>query len=224
MKKDISHTISSRYIMLGALGFLILPGITFAVAQPILDLVGFIETVISAMFPIFMAVGILVFGYNIFKYLTSKNQADQNVFKSGIINSLVALFVLFVFFGVIKLLAGSLGITQLGGGIGTSSPEGLANGSGGVSTFRNILLTVSAFISQRVIPIMIGAAILFFMGNTIISMTKGDNEQEREKLNSYLRWGILALFVLFTLFSLVGFLTGSFFGTRPLIPQFETSE
>lgn len=211
--------------MLGALGFLVLPGITFAAAQPIVNLVSMIESIFSALFPLAIAAGVLVFGYNIFNYLRSKDLADQNLFKGGIINSLSALFVLFVFFGLIKVLARSLGIPELGVDLGTANnSDAFATASGGIATFRNIALQISKFVSQRIIPLMIAAGILFFMGNTVIAMTKGDQEKEREELNKYLRWGLLALFVLFTAISLVGFLTGSFFGTRPLIPQFETSE
>jgi uncharacterized membrane protein YjfL (UPF0719 family) len=65
---------------------------------------------------------------------------------------------------------------------------------------------------------------LFFIGNIIISMSKSDVEAERTKLNQYMKWGILALFLLLTLFSVVSLFTGSLFGTGAVIPQFPTSE
>jgi magnesium-transporting ATPase (P-type) len=225
MKKSFSSIISLRSEILVSLGILMLPGVTFAVAQPIISLVSLLESIITALFPIIIAFGILVFGYNIFNYLRSKDLANQNLYKGGIINSLGALFILFVFYGVIKVVARSLGIPELGVDLGTANnTDAFASASGGIATLRNIALQIAKFTSERVIPIMIAIGILFFMGNTVIAMTKGDQEKEREELNKYLRWGLLALFVLFTAISLVGFLTGSFFGTRPLIPQFETSE
>jgi magnesium-transporting ATPase (P-type) len=214
----------SSKLLLGSLGVLLIPGVTFAVAQPIVNLVVLIESIFTALFPIIVAFGVLVFGYNIFNYIRSSDLANQNLYKGGIINSLIALFVIFTFFGMIKILSTSLGIPQLGVDLGTANnTDAFAEGSGGIATVRNISLRIAKFTSQRVIPIMVAGAVLFFMGNTVISMTKSDQEKEREELNKYLRWGLLALFVLFTAISLVGFLTGSFFGTKPLIPQFQTS-
>jgi hypothetical protein len=215
----------SSKLLLGSLGVLLIPGVTFAVAQPILNLVSLIESIFTALFPIIVAVGVLVFAYNIFNYMRSSNLADQNLYKGGVVNSLIALFVVFTFFGIIKVLSTSLGIPQLGADLTTANnSDAFGNGSGGIATLRNISLGVAKFTSQRVIPIMVACAVLFFMGNTVISMTKTDQEKEREELNKYLQWGLLALFVLFTAISLVGFLTGSFFGTKPLIPQFQTSD
>ena len=207
-----------------ALVFLAIPGIAFAAPQSIINLVTLIETIVQALFPISVAIAVLMFGYNIAKYLTSKNLADQNVYKAGILNSVLALFIIFVFVGIITVLAKSLGIANLGGTIGVSDPSGVANGSGGISTFRNIALSVASFISKRVIPILIACAMLFFIGNIIISMSKSDVEAERTKLNQYMKWGILALFLLLTLFSVVSLFTGSLFGTGAVIPQFPTSE
>jgi hypothetical protein len=222
MKYSFSRNNYIQYGFLAMLGFVMIPSIAFAAPQSIINLVTLVETIIQALFPIAVAVAVLTFGYNIAKYLTSKNLADQNVYKAGILNSALALFIIFVFLGVITVLANSLGIGSLGGNIGVSDPSGVAAGSGGVSTFRNIALSVAGFISKRVIPIMVACAMLFFIGNIIISMSKSDVEAERTKLNQYMKWGIIALFLLLTLFSVVGMFTGSLFGTGAIIPQFQT--
>lgn len=224
MKKHIL-SFSKLGLSLLTAAVLIVPAFAFA-QEPstVIKLVSLVETIISTLFPIVTAVAILVFGYNIGKYMTSKTQADQNVYKSGIVNSLIALFIVFVLFGLIRVLANSLGIPSLGVDITVADPSGLGGGSGGISTFRNIALTISEFISVRVIPILIACATLFFLGNVVVSMSKSDVEAERTKLNAYLKWGVLALFVLLTLFSIVGFFTGSLFGTAAVIPQFPTSE
>ncbi len=215
----------NRTGMVGVLLLTGIPGIASAAPQPIVNLVVLIESIFSALFPIIVAFGVLAFGYNIFNYMRAKDLQDQNLYKGGIINSLIALFIIFTFFGIIKIFAASFGITQLGADLGTANnTDAFGQGSGAIYSIRNLALQIAKFTSQRIIPLMVAGAVLYFMGNTVIAMTKSDQEKEREELNKYLRWGLLALFVLFTAISLVGFLTGSFFGTRPLIPQFETSE
>ncbi len=213
-------------VALVAMVTFIIPHVSFAAPTAVINLVSLLESIISALFPVIVAIGILVFGYNIGKYLTSKDLADQNLYKSGIVNSIIALAVVFTIFGIIKLLASSLGISTLGVGITVSNPDaGLGSGTAdGINTFRYYALEISKFISGRIIPIMVASALLFFVGNVVISMTKSDVEAERTKLNQYLRWGVVALFILLTLFSVVGFFTGSLFGTGAIIPQFPTSD
>ena len=225
MKKNSSLKNISKASLLLSMMVLIMPVIAFAdTPTVILDIVGFADTVIKAIFPILTALGILAFGYNIAKYLTSKDIVDQNVYKAGILNSLFALFIMFVIVGLITVLANSLGIPALGVDISVADKSGLVGGSGGIGTFRNYALGIARFLTQRIIPILIACALMFFLGNIVISMTKSNVEAERTKMNDYLKWGILALFLLLTLFSIIGMVTGTFFGQGAIIPQFQTSE
>lgn len=199
------------------------PLVTFA-DNGLVKFVTLAEGIIQALFPIMVAVAILTFGYNLVKYLTAKDQIDQSVHKTGLFNSMIGIFVIFVIVGLITILAHSLGIPSLGADITVSDSSGLEAGSGGIATFRHIALNISKFISARIIPILVACSLLFFFGNIIISISKSNVEEERTKLNAYLRWGILALFLLLTVFSIVGIFTGSLFGTSAVIPQFPTSD
>lgn len=211
--------IKTKTIGIVAFIMLIVPHITFA-ANAIVSFVAFLERMINALFPLMIAAAILAVGWNLVRYLSSKTSTDQDVYKAGILNSILGLFVIFITVGLIRVLAKSIGV-DLGSTIGIADDSGLGMGAQG--SFRYIALTVAKFLSSRVVPIMIACALLFFFGNVIISMTKSNVEEERTKLNEYLKWGILALFLILTLFSVVGLFTGSFFGIGAIIPQFPTS-
>jgi hypothetical protein len=219
MKKIISNNSTAFNFSLIMVGLMVVPVVASA-ASAIVNFVTFIETLMSAAFPILTGLGIVVFGYNVMKYLTSKNLSDQNLYKAGIWNSLIALFIIFVLFGLIRVVANSLGIPVLGTDIGIAT--GKIGDGNGITSFREIALTIARFGAQRFIPIMIGGAVLFFIGNIVISMTKSDNEEERTNMNAYLKWGFIALFVLLTFFGIVSLFTGSLFGTKAIIPQFQT--
>lgn len=206
---------------------MVIPELVFAQAgsPTIVTIVAAVEGVITALFPIITALAILAFGYSLAKYLAAKDLADQSVYKAGLINSIIAIFVLFTVVGLVTVLARSLGIPNLGVDITTSTTAGISPGTAsGISTFRNLALAVSKFVSTRIIPIMLAGAILFFFGNIVIGITKNDQEAERTQLNAYLKWGILAIFIILTFFSIVSIFTGSLFGTKAVIPQFQTSE
>jgi hypothetical protein len=212
----------SKYIFVSIAILALIPGVIFAAGTAITNLVALIETILKALFPIMTALGILVFGYNVIKYLTSKTLSDQNFYKSGLLNSLFALFIFFTIIGLVSILARSIGIPALGEDLGLVGGQTAATGTGAISTFRGIALSISSFISNRIIPIMIAVALLAFLGNIVISMSKSDEEKERTVMNQYLRWGILGVFVLLTFFSIVSIFTGSLFGFKAVIPQFQT--
>jgi hypothetical protein len=199
---------------------LLTPHVSFAAPTGLTNFVSLLERLVTALFPIIVAGGFLAVGYNLIKYLSSKTSTDQDVYKAGILNSIFGLFIIFIVIGLIKILANSLGISALGVDIGIADNSG--SGLGRVGSFRYIALSVVTFVSSRIVPILIACAMLLFFGNIVISMTKSDVEAERTKLNTYMRWGILALFLLLTLFSVVGMFTGSLFGTGAIIPQFQT--
>lgn len=206
---------------------MVVPGLVLAQtgSPTIVTIVAAVEGVIKALFPIITALAILAFGYSLAKYLSAKDLADQSIYKAGLLNSLIALFVMFTLVGLITVLARSLGIPNLGVDITTSTTAGISPGTAsGISTFRNLALSLSKFVSTRIIPIMLAGAILFFFGNIVIGITKNDQEAERTQLNAYLKWGILAIFIILTFFSIVSIFTGSLFGTKAVIPQFQTSE
>lgn len=221
MKKNFLPKSIIAIVLYSAFTFLLVPQVSFAAPNVLVSFVSFLQRIITALFPIMTAAGFLAVGYNLIKFLSSKTSTDQSIYKTGIINSFVGLLVIFILFGLIKILAGTLGIASLGAPIGVADPSG--SGLGRQGSFRYIIFSSTNFISSRLVPVLSASAVLFFFGNIIISMTKTDQEAERTKLNNYLVWGILAILILFTLFSIVGLFSGSLFGTAAIIPQFRTS-
>jgi hypothetical protein len=217
-----SRKFNTLPVFLGIAGVLLVPTVAFGAGEQLINIITMIERILGALFPIVTAAGILAFGYNVIRYLTSKDLADQNIYKSGLLNSLFALFIFFTVVGIVTIIARSFGIPTLGQDIGIANQSGSGSGTGAIATFRGIALTVAKFISIRIIPIMIASALLFFLGNIVISMTKSDVEAERTKMNDYLKWGVLGIFILLTFFSIVSLFTGSLFGVRAVIPQFQT--
>lgn len=105
---------------------LLLPVVTFAqnnttVANnqtQIGDIFGWIANIITKLFPIMVGIAVLVFFFEIIMFILNKDNKDkQDGFKKGILMSLLAIFVMLAFFGIIKVIANTLGI---GGTVGAS--------------------------------------------------------------------------------------------------------
>lgn len=93
---------------------------------------------------------------------------------------------------------------------------------GGTTSLRLILNSVAAFVSGKVMPILVGIAILAFLYNMVYFIAKSGNEQERETFKSYMVNSLIAMFILVSVWGIVGLGTQTLLGTKPFIPQLPT--
>lgn len=92
-----------------------------------------------------------------------------------------------------------------------------------MNSIRDILNGIGTFLSSTIMPILVSLAVLFFIGNLIYFISQSGNEVEREKFKSYMINSLIALFILISIWGIVGIGTRSLFGTKPFIPQLPTS-
>lgn len=62
---------------------------------------------------------------------------------------------------------------------------------------------------KRILPIIISIAVIYFIWNVFSYAISGD-EEKKEKAKNNMIWGIVALFVMVSVWGLVGILTGTF--------------
>jgi cbb3-type cytochrome oxidase subunit 1 len=62
------------------------------------------------------------------------------------------------------------------------------------------------------------------MWNVIYYIRHMDNEKDRMQSRTYARDSILALFIMLSVWGILGIFTGIFFQSSPVIPQLQTSE
>jgi hypothetical protein len=76
----------------------------------------------------------------------------------------------------------------------------------------------SCTILKSVIPFLFTLAIAAFIWGVIQYFLSQNNEEKRKTGKSYMVWGLVALFVMVSMWGLVGILTHTF-GIQTLIPQ-----
>ena len=64
-----------------------------------------------------------------------------------------------------------------------------------------------------IIIVLTALAFIWFIWGIVIFIAKGDSDSEREKGRKRMAWGIIALFVLFSIWGIVRLLQTSIFGT-----------
>jgi uncharacterized membrane protein YidH (DUF202 family) len=92
------------------------------------------------------------------------------------------------------------------------------------ATLQDIIGTTSLGLVNSVIILLIGLAMLYFIWGIVEFIGKSGDEEGRKEGKSKMIWGIIALFVIVSMWGLVGLLTNTFLdgknGTAPPPPQF----
>lgn len=78
--------------------------------QFFVSIITFLQTILKAAFPIITGVLIVLFGWQVFKYLTDKEETEKAIHKSNLLKALAAIFLWFVLTGLIRVLANSLNV------------------------------------------------------------------------------------------------------------------
>lgn len=105
----------SSYFFLGALT-LVLPAVAFAGGEFtgtfFFNITDFLARAIRTLFPLVTGALILLFGYQLVMFLVSKKDdiEDAAKFKKRMINSIIAIFLWFVLFGLITVVADAIGL------------------------------------------------------------------------------------------------------------------
>jgi uncharacterized membrane protein len=93
----------------------------------------------------------------------------------------------------------------------------------GFGSFRDLINTIGGLITKYVIPLLVAMAILYFLWNIVHFISNMGNEKEREAFKKYSINGIIALFILLSVWGIIGIFSTALFNKAPGIPQFPTS-
>ena len=88
----------------------------------------------------------------------------------------------------------------------------------GFSSIGNLFNWASCTLITSVVPFLFALAMVGFIWGVIQYVLNADNEEKRKKGKSFIIWGLIALFVMVSMWGLVGVLTNTF-GIKVLIPQ-----
>ena len=93
-----------------------------------------------------------------------------------------------------------------------------SSGKIGFDTLGHMINWASCTLIEAVIPLLFTLATVGFIWGIIQYFLNPDNEEGRKKGKSFMIWGLIALFVMISMWGLVGVLTKTF-GIQTLIPQ-----
>jgi len=90
--------------------------------------------------------------------------------------------------------------------------------SSGLNTVADIFNFFTCLIAKTFIPLLFALALIVFIYGVLKYMMNASDETKREEGRQFMLWGIVALFVMFSVWGLVGVLRNTF-SVGNVIPQ-----
>jgi hypothetical protein len=91
-------------------------------------------------------------------------------------------------------------------------------GAGSTGGTIGLMDTIVRNILNPAVQVLIAVAVVLFLFGIVKYITSGDDEAKRKEAKNYIIYGIVGLFVMVSVWGLVGILTGTF-GTNQGVPD-----
>jgi|GEM_PF-497486 len=88
-------------------------------------------------------------------------------------------------------------------------------------TLNDVLEWLLNLVNSYFVPLLVAIALLAFFWRNIVALAKKDELATKPEMKWYLFWGVIALFVMVSVWGLVGILT-DIFGIDNVVPQLNT--
>jgi len=87
----------------------------------------------------------------------------------------------------------------------------------GITNLTNLINFFTCTIIDSVIPLLFVLSIAGFVYGIMQYFLNPENEEKRKQGKSFMLWGIVALFVMVSIWGLVGILSNTFLGEKPAV-------
>lgn len=85
----------------------------------------------------------------------------------------------------------------------------------------NILIWAKCVLNSFVIPLIFTLAFVFFLWNIMVFIRQADNKQIKEEARQRMVWGMIALFIMVSVWGIIAIAT-NIFEIRPTVPMLQT--
>lgn len=85
--------------------------------------------------------------------------------------------------------------------------------------FKSVINCSIHFLVSKIVPILIGLSFVVFLWGVLRFIQGAGEETAREEGKLFMFWGIIGLFVMISVWALVGILSSSLGGAGVFIPQ-----
>lgn len=195
----------------------------FVQAQTIGAMIGALSTLVLSVLPLAFGISVVAFFWGVAKYIFSAG--SDKATEEGrriILGGIIGIFVISAIWGIIRFLQAQFGFTQNTFSITrTLACRGTLPGAAG-ATFADVLCLFEGYIAS-LLPIVAGLMVIVFFWGVGRYIFSAGNQKSVESGRNIMVWGIIGLFVVFSIWGIVNFLAADLGfrtqGTFQLLPE-----
>lgn len=181
-------------------------------------LIGGIQGIVNSLVPLILCIAVILFLWGLVKFVTSAGDEDKRTEgRNQMIWGIIVLFVMVSVWGLVNILVN----TVFNGDIPSfpGSQSGLS-GSGTIDTssIAGIFNSLTNLLQSAVVPFIFALALVYFLIGVLKYINAGESEEKAKEGRNVMIYGIIALFVMVSVFGIVQILTNTF-GFGFLVPQ-----
>lgn len=200
---------------------LLSPMISFAAVGPCEDITGLgkvicqLQQILNALVPFLISLGVVYFIWSVVNYVIADGEEAKKQGKERMIYGVIGFAVIFGLSGLVNIVVDTFGLTN-----GLPDPDigtckALSN-----PNFSDLLSYITCMISNSIIPLIFAiAGIMFIWGVVNFFIINADEEAKRAQGKQFMIWGIIALAVMMSVWSLVGIFGATFGLDTSVLPK-----
>ncbi len=182
-------------------------------------LIGGLQGIVNSLVPLILSIAVILFLWGLLKYVTASGDEDKRTEgRNQMIWGIVILFVMVSVWGLVKILV----TTVFNGDVPSfpGSQSGSSSGTGAIDTssIAGIFNSLTNLLQSAVVPFIFALALVYFLIGVLKYINAGESEEKAKEGRNVMIYGIIALFVMVSVFGIVQILTNTF-GFGFLVPQ-----
>ena len=101
--------------------------------------------------------------------------------------------------------------------------DGTCPTAGSLNNVTDLINFFTCTLMQAVVPLLVALAVVSFVYGIIQYFLFPDNEEKRKAGKTFMFWGIVTLFVMVSIWGLVGIFSGTFLDGKTVLPSLPTT-
>lgn len=184
-----------------------------------------VHVLLNSVIPIIVAAGLVYFVWGVVRYVIAGGEEAKTKGRDQIIYGIIGFAVIAGVYGLVNIVVTTFGLTDNSIApsvlsLSTSDVVGSTCSLAAKPTFQNSVGYVTCIINNAIIPLIFAVAIAAFLYGVVNYFIIGANEEaKRSQGRDFIIWGLVALVVMLSIWSLVGILGGTFGLNTNFLPQ-----
>jgi len=197
-----------------------------------------ISDLLGAIVPVLIGLGVVYLIWGVIQYFIAADEEAKTTGRDKIIFGIIGLAIIVSIWGLVAILNQTLGISGNNGLVGVDAPTSInklvvsstdsSSCDGkleGKVKLQNLMNYVTCIIGNSVIPLIFALAVVMFIWGAVqFFIINGGEEEKRTQGKQFMLWGLIALAVMISIWSIVNIIGETFGIDTTFLPEVKSQK